>query len=203
MGLRLQPRNEKFFTRFSKAGSNVVESDAILREFVAAPHERWAELAKRLHDTQHAGDDTTSVGEPDEGGSQDETASIDDGVRVVSSRKAAPMLEVVEGTFDDVAALDSLWAEELTVTVPEMPVMTKTEVLGVWRSGRATITRYETSPTRVQVYADAAVVEGRLHRSRTFNGRTADDHWRFTKLHVRQGGPWRVVAYHASTVPPR
>ncbi|MFF3247813.1 hypothetical protein ACFYWY_29750 [Streptomyces sp. NPDC002870] len=28
-------------------------------EFVAAPHERWAELAKRLHGTEHADDDTT------------------------------------------------------------------------------------------------------------------------------------------------
>ena len=45
MGLRMQPRNEKFFTRFSKVGSNVIESSAILMEFVAAPHERWAELA--------------------------------------------------------------------------------------------------------------------------------------------------------------
>jgi hypothetical protein len=43
-------------------------------EFVAAPHERWAELARRLHDTEHAGDDTISVGEPDEGGGQDGTA---------------------------------------------------------------------------------------------------------------------------------
>ena len=56
--LRTQPRNEKF-TLFSKAGSNVVESAAILMEFVAAPHERWAKLAKRRHDTEHAGDDTT------------------------------------------------------------------------------------------------------------------------------------------------
>jgi hypothetical protein len=104
VGLRMQPRNEKFFTRFSKAGSNVVESAAILMEFVAAPHERWAELARRLHDTEHAGDDTISVGEPDEGGGQDGTAAIDDGVLVVPSRKAAPMLEAVEGTFDDVAA---------------------------------------------------------------------------------------------------
>jgi hypothetical protein len=30
MGLQIQPRNEKFFTRFSKAGSNLVESAAIL-----------------------------------------------------------------------------------------------------------------------------------------------------------------------------
>ena len=46
MALRMQRRNEKFFTLFSKAGSNVVESAAILMEFAAAPHERWAELAK-------------------------------------------------------------------------------------------------------------------------------------------------------------
>jgi hypothetical protein len=49
----MQPRTKKFFTLFSKAGSNVVESAAILMEFVAAPHERWAELAKRVHDTEH------------------------------------------------------------------------------------------------------------------------------------------------------
>jgi hypothetical protein len=38
MGLRMQPRSEKFFTLISKAGPNVVESAAILTEFVAAPH---------------------------------------------------------------------------------------------------------------------------------------------------------------------
>jgi hypothetical protein len=32
-----------------------------------------------MRDTEHADDDTTSVGEPDEGGGHDETASIDDG----------------------------------------------------------------------------------------------------------------------------
>ncbi|MEU1630354.1 hypothetical protein ABZ746_34695 [Streptomyces sp. NPDC020096] len=55
----MQPRYERFFTLFSKAGSNVVESAAILMELAAAPHERWAELAKRMHDTEHAGDDST------------------------------------------------------------------------------------------------------------------------------------------------
>ena len=28
-------------------------------EFVAAPQERWAKLAERMHDTEHAGDGTT------------------------------------------------------------------------------------------------------------------------------------------------
>ena len=34
-------------------------------EFDAAPHERWAKLAKRMHDAEHAGDDTTSVADPE------------------------------------------------------------------------------------------------------------------------------------------
>ncbi len=55
----MRPRNEKFFTLFSGAGSNVFESAAILRELVTAPHERRALLAKRMHDTEHAGNDTT------------------------------------------------------------------------------------------------------------------------------------------------
>lgn len=57
MGLRRQPRSEKIFTLISRAGPNVVQSAAILTEFVV-PHERWAELAKRMHDTGHAGDNT-------------------------------------------------------------------------------------------------------------------------------------------------
>ena len=29
-------------------------------------------------------------------------------------------------------------------------------------------------------------------------GQTIQDNWRFTKVYVRQGGQWRVVAFHAS-----
>src|SRR5436305_7182983 len=46
----MQPPNEEFFTLFSKASSKVVESAAILMEFAAVPHERWAKLAK-THDS--------------------------------------------------------------------------------------------------------------------------------------------------------
>jgi hypothetical protein len=62
MDLRMQPPSEEFFTLFSEASSNVVESAVILVECAAVPHERWAGLAKRLHDTEHAGDDRWSRG---------------------------------------------------------------------------------------------------------------------------------------------
>jgi hypothetical protein len=66
----------------------------MLMEFAAAPHEHEAKVAKRLHDTEHAGDDTTSVGEPDAGGGQNETASIDDSVLVVPGRTSSPTSDV-------------------------------------------------------------------------------------------------------------
>jgi hypothetical protein len=54
MGLRMQPRHETFVTLFGKPGSNIVERVAILMAFAAVTHERWAGLAKRLHNTEHA-----------------------------------------------------------------------------------------------------------------------------------------------------
>ena len=55
----MRPRNEKFFARFSKSDSPVFESAAIFMEPVTAPHEHRALLAKRMHDTEHVGNDTT------------------------------------------------------------------------------------------------------------------------------------------------
>jgi predicted phosphate transport protein (TIGR00153 family) len=59
MGLRLQPRDTKFFDLFSMAGENISQCVEVLREFVRAPIERRAELGVRMHEVEHAGDDAT------------------------------------------------------------------------------------------------------------------------------------------------
>lgn len=98
----------------------------------------------------------------------------------------------------DAASLERLWADDLEVAVPRMPVMSKAEALAFVRSGRMHFQRYETSDLRVRLYGNTAVVTGRLQRTRTISGKQMDDDWRFTKVYVRQGGLWRVVAFHAS-----
>lgn len=98
----------------------------------------------------------------------------------------------------DASVLESLWADDLEVAVPGMPVMNKAEVLSFARSGRMKFQRYATSDVRVRVYGDAAVVTGRLQRTRTLNGNEVSDDWRFTKTYVRETGKWRVVAFHSS-----
>lgn len=97
-------------------------------------------------------------------------------------------------------ALDSLWADDLIVTVPNMTVMTKQDVIGILRSGRMKFKHYQTSDIRIRVYGDAAVVTGQLQRTRNINSRDVDDNWRFTKVYIRRVGKWQVVAWHASTV---
>jgi uncharacterized protein len=59
MRLRLKPRDTRFFDLFSVAGTNITAAVEVLREFVSAPTEARAELAKRMHDAEHAGDDAT------------------------------------------------------------------------------------------------------------------------------------------------
>ena len=98
----------------------------------------------------------------------------------------------------DASVLEKLWADDLEVTVPKMPVMSKSDVLGFARSGRMKFQRYQTSGLKVRVYGDAAVVSGRLQRTRTLNDKTVNDDWRFTKFYIRREGRWQVVAFHAS-----
>jgi len=101
----------------------------------------------------------------------------------------------------DANALGQLWADDLEIAVPHMAVMTRAEALGFARSGRMKFLRYETSDMHVRVYKDAAVVTGRLHRTRTMNGNETFDDWRFTKVYIRQAHQWRVVSFHASDSP--
>ena len=55
----MQPRAGKFSTFFNKASPDVVQSAAILMESVATPYGHSAEIADRMHNAEHAGDDTT------------------------------------------------------------------------------------------------------------------------------------------------
>jgi ketosteroid isomerase-like protein len=101
----------------------------------------------------------------------------------------------------DTLALKKLRSDDIIVVVTEMPLFSKSQLLAFWRSGRSNITRYETSELHVRRYGDAAVVEGRMRRTRDFNGRVVDDDWRFTKAYVKRSGRWQVASYHASPVP--
>jgi len=99
----------------------------------------------------------------------------------------------------DADALEALCADDLIVTMSDMQVLAKPQAVGILRSGRVRFQRYETSDIRIRVYDQAAVVTGRLQRTRIAGGQAANDNWRFTKVYIRRAGRWQVVAWHAST----
>ncbi len=98
------------------------------------------------------------------------------------------------------AALEKLWAEDLFVTVPDMPVMNKEESLAIWKAGKMKFDIYRTSDIRIKVYGNSAVVTGQLVRIRDAKSTKFEDDWRFTKVYIRRGGKWQVVAWHGSHV---
>jgi len=101
----------------------------------------------------------------------------------------------------DSETLSRLWADDLEVAVPKMPVMRKEELIKFIDSGRMRFERYETSELNFRIYGQSAVVTGRLQRKREINGRALEDDWRFTKVYQRAADGWRVVSFHASESP--
>jgi predicted phosphate transport protein (TIGR00153 family) len=59
MRLRLTPRDTRFFDLFGRAGANLGAAVEQLQAFFAAPSERRADLAARMHVLENTGDDLT------------------------------------------------------------------------------------------------------------------------------------------------
>jgi ketosteroid isomerase-like protein len=106
-------------------------------------------------------------------------------------------------TEGDATTLARIFADDLVVVVPSMRPLTKADSLGMFKMGGMKFDRYESSDAQPRVYGDTAIVSGRIKRTRTINGKTMDDDWRFTKVYLRRAGNWQVVSFHASNAAPQ
>jgi ketosteroid isomerase-like protein len=100
----------------------------------------------------------------------------------------------------DVTALDRLWAEDFTLIVPGMAPMTKQDAMALWENVPVAISAYRSDALMVRRSGSISVVTGRIERSRSFSGRSANDRWRFTKIYQRKRGEWKVIHFHASAL---
>jgi uncharacterized protein len=59
MAWRLTPRDDRFYDMFAKAAENLVTGARLLEKQLSAPAEARPELASRMRETEHLGDDAT------------------------------------------------------------------------------------------------------------------------------------------------
>jgi ketosteroid isomerase-like protein len=98
----------------------------------------------------------------------------------------------------DTAALDALWADDITIVVPGMAPLSKVDSLKMWKSVPVKFNLYESEGVSARVEGLVAVVTGRISRVRTFGDRSAKEQWYFTKVYRRSNSAWRVIVFHAS-----
>jgi predicted phosphate transport protein (TIGR00153 family) len=59
MAWRLTPRDDRFYEMYVRAAENLVTGARLLAEQMSAPVDARSMIASRMHETEHAGDDTT------------------------------------------------------------------------------------------------------------------------------------------------
>jgi ketosteroid isomerase-like protein len=115
--------------------------------------------------------------------------------------------EKLEGVWNrahlesDTAALDALWADDITIVVPGMAPLSKATSLKMWQAVPVKFTLYKSSGVSARVEGTVAVVTGRISRARIFGDRSAEEQWYFTKVYRLANSAWRVIAFHASNAP--
>lgn len=98
----------------------------------------------------------------------------------------------------DRVALDRLYAEDFIGIGPSGTVRTKPQVIADFTSGELKFQSITTDDVRVRVYGNTAVETGRSTMIGQDKGKTVPQENRFTRVWVKQGGRWRLVANHYS-----
>ena len=99
----------------------------------------------------------------------------------------------------DVAALDRLLDEGWTVTHGDGTLNTKAEYLADLKSGaRKFFGDVKQDDFTVRIYGDTAIAAGVSDSKVEYKGKPSGGALRFTRVYVKRGGRWIMVASHAT-----
>lgn len=86
-------------------------------------------------------------------------------------------------------------SEDFTFITPRGFLLDKGQMLAGVTRGEFGFLYREIYDLRVRVYADAAIVTGRILATRQQDGREQRDALRYTRTYIRQQGRWLAVAW--------
>ena len=98
----------------------------------------------------------------------------------------------------DATALDRIYAADFRGVGPSGRVRTKPQVIADFTSGDLKFQSITTDEVKVRVYENTAVETGLSTMVGQDKGKAVPRDTRFTRVWVKQGGRWRLVANHYS-----
>jgi ketosteroid isomerase-like protein len=104
-------------------------------------------------------------------------------------------------TQSDLAALDTLLADDLTYVHTSAKLDTKASFLESLRSGELKYESIDSEDVKVRVVGDAAVVTGRGKMKIELKDRELNFQIRFTDVYAKRGGRWQMVAWQSTRIP--
>jgi ketosteroid isomerase-like protein len=101
----------------------------------------------------------------------------------------------------DIAALDSLLADDYMAITPNGTLQSKEQTLANMRSGATYFTSLQTSDRKVRFYGSTALVTSRSDVTGTTPGGDASGSYRYTRVYVKDDqGEWKIVSFEASKI---
>ena len=125
--------------------------------------------------------------------SKKERAAVEEIKKVDRERIAAQV-------HADRAALDRIYADDFIGIGPSGTARTKKDVLADFTSGSLKFQSITTDDVRIRVYGDAAVETGLSTMKGQDAGKVVPEENRFTRVWIKQGGRWLLVANHYSNL---
>jgi len=120
--------------------------------------------------------------------------SVDQDIRQVDHER----IQAQVGAY--AAALDRIYADDFIGIGPSGTVRTKAQVIADFTSGDLKFQSITTDDVQVRVYGNTAVETGRSTMIGQDNGKTVPRDNRFTRVWIKQGSHWRLVANHYSSL---
>jgi uncharacterized protein (TIGR02246 family) len=100
----------------------------------------------------------------------------------------------------DAAALDRIWADDLTFVNPRGELLGKQDRMDNIKSGATAFKSIRVSDQNVRAYGEAAVATSRVAIDAQYSGKEGTGDYRVTTTWARRNGTWQMVAVQMTPI---
>ena len=100
----------------------------------------------------------------------------------------------------DVAALDRIWADDLTFVNPRGELLSKQERIDNVKTGATAFKSIRVSDQNVRAYGESAVATSKVAIDAQYSGKEGTGDYRVTTAWARRNGAWQMVAVQMTPI---